>query len=87
MAKRVPEFVLLEPFAYIAGGRRAENFGEALVGDVPEGYLPAVVETAGNHPAVVQYGGMRFEGMAGACGLFARVTLLAFGMTCGPFKS
>ena len=66
MAERVPEFVLFEAFAYIAGGRRAENFGQALVGNVPEGDLPAVVETAGDHPAVVQYGNVRIEGMAGA---------------------
>ena len=64
LTERVPEFVLFEPFAYIAGGTRAENFGEALVGDVPEGYLPAVIEAAGDHPAIVQDGCMRIEGMA-----------------------
>ena len=79
LAKRVPEFVLFEPFAYIAGGTRAENFGEALVGDVPEGYLPAVIETTGDHPAVVQYGGMRFEGMARAFFLWSAGP--------GPFKA
>ena len=79
MAEGVPEFVLLESFAYIAGSGRAEDFGQALVGDVPEGDLPAVVKTAGDYPAVVQYGGMRFEGMARAFFLWSAGP--------GPFKA
>ena len=102
LAERVPEFVLFETFAYIAGGGRVYNFGETLVGDVPEGNLPAVVKTAGDYPAVVQYGGMCVEGMACACdrfvrrsfdvapvGALLRMTLasFAFNMTCGPLES
>ena len=65
MAERVPQFVLLESFAYIAGEGCLQNFGEALVGDVPEGDLPAVVETAGDDAPIVEYGCVRVEGMAG----------------------
>ena len=67
MAEGVAQFVLFEPFAQFAGEGRAENFGEVLVGDVPEGDLPAVIETAGNYATVVEYGYVRVEGMARAC--------------------
>lgn len=102
MAERVPQFVLLESFAYIAGEGCLQNFGEALVGDVPEGELPAVVETAGDDAPIVEYGCVRVEGMARACdrsarrsfdvapaGALLRMTLasFAFDMTCGPLES
>ena len=92
LAERVPEFVLFESFAYIAGGRRAENFGQALVGDVPEGDLPAVIEAAGDHPAIVQYGNVRIEGMACPGGKSSCVTPQSrrgkgVYMTHRPFKT
>jgi hypothetical protein len=43
LAEWVAQFVLLESFAYIAGEGSFQDFGQALVGDVPEGDLPAVV--------------------------------------------
>ena len=102
MAEGVAQFVLLESFAYIAGEGSFQNFGEALVGDVPEGDLPAVIETAGDYAPVVEYGYVRIEGMARACdrsarrsfdvapvGALLRMTLasFAFDMTCGPLES
>lgn len=102
MAEGVAQFVLLESFAYIAGEGSFQNFGEALVGDVPEGDLPAVIETAGDDAPVVEYCHVRVEGVARACdrsarrsfdvapvGALLRMTLasFAFDMTCGPFKA
>jgi hypothetical protein len=102
LAEWVAQFVLFEPFAQFAGEGRAENFGEVLVGDVPEGDLPAVIETAGDNPAVMENGHVRIEGMACACdrfvrrsfddapvGALLRMTLasFAFDMTCGPLES
>ena len=84
----MPEFVLFETFAYIAGGGRVYNFGETLVGDVPEGNLPAVVKTAGDYPAVVQYGDVRIEGMAGPADNLLRVAgIFCLRAHSRPFKS
>ena len=67
MAEGVAQFVLFEPFAQFAGSGRTEDFGQALVGDVPEGDLPAVIETAGDYAPVVEYCHVRVEGVACAC--------------------
>ena len=45
--------MLFESFAEAFGGRRFENFGEALVGNVPERDLPAMVEAASDYAPVV----------------------------------
>ena len=88
MAERVPEFVLFETFAYIAGSGRAEDFGQALVGDVPEGDLPAVIETAGDYAPVVQYGDVRIEGVAGPADNLLRVAgIFCLRAHSRPFKS
>ena len=71
MAEGVAQFVLLESFAYIAGEGSFQDFGQALVGDVPEGDLPAEIETAGDYAPVVEYGYVRVEGVARAFGVFA----------------
>ena len=53
MAKRVAQFVLLESFAEVLGGGQFKNFGEALVGNVSERDLPAMVEAASDDASVM----------------------------------
>ena len=53
LAKGVAEFVLFKSFAEVLGGGRVKNFRETLVGNVSEGDLAAVIETAGNYTPVV----------------------------------
>ena len=62
---------MCKPFAEFAGEGCFENFGEALFLDVPEHDLSAVIQAAGDNPSVVENGGVCFEGMACACGVFA----------------
>jgi hypothetical protein len=88
LTERVAQFMLFETFAYIAGSGRAENFGEVLVGDVPEGDLPAVIKTAGDNPAVVEYGYVRIEGMAGPADNLLRVAgIFCLRAHSRPFKA
>ena len=67
LAKRVTQFVLLESFAEALGGGRFEDFGEALVGNVSERDLPAMVETASDYAPVVQNCYMCIKGSASPC--------------------
>ena len=53
MTKGMAEFVLFESFAEVLGGRQFKNFREALVGNVSEGDLSAVIEATGDYAPVV----------------------------------
>ena len=64
LAMRVAQFVLLESFAEVLGGGQFKNFGEALVGNVSERDLPAMVETASDYAPVVQNCYMCIKGAA-----------------------
>ena len=64
------QFVFLETFAEILGGRRVKNFGEILVGNVAEGDLSAVIQTACYNSSIMQNGHMGVKRAARTCGGF-----------------
>lgn len=66
LAERVAKFVFCKAIAELRGERALENFGEALLLDVSERDLSAVVKAAGDNASVVENRHMRIECMARA---------------------